>query len=990
MGNFPKLPKGTKLAVGSHQTTIVEYLSEGGFAHIYKVQIDPPEAGSDIACLKRVIVPDKNGLNQLRKEVDVMKTLREGRNIVRYYDSHAERLDGSYQVLVLMELCPNKSLLDYMNARIKTKLSEPEILKIMLDISQGIYEMHKLKLIHRDIKIENVLIDANNQFKLCDFGSTSSRIMPPQDQREFQLLSHDILYQTTPQYRSPEMIDLYKGIPIDEKSDIWALGCFLYKLCYYTTPFEANGDVAILHALFHFPQQPQYSGDLKNLIIIMLQENPLFRPNIAQVIMLICKISKVDFNELGIEDFYQAGEYNFQALHEYQRHKQQEMVKQQMYQQQQQQLLSQHPSAVNLQKVAQPSRSDTPHLKAENSGHDQNLNEHYPTQSNVKIVVPDGDKYEKSLKSSKSGASVQSVAKQNSSNYVDLGLSDLDNLDNVELRYPSLDDFLEAPSKPLGTSVDGLSRKASGDKATDDISREQQLYQSQQSKEANKNSSKAPSFYEKEAWEKLQSNLNDEAVKLVDDIFSSGSGEVPSKKNSFSSSHSVKSSHDPKTAKENAYLQQQHDDEVFDTDLDNFSENIDAKFPVISDEVISRIVTREEAKAENFNQKSSQPNNSRKSFESTLPLKNSYSTGSPVYSPPLPAKDLSVKTLPASHGFSLNTPANQAGDNLNNTVPHSYPKPNFEQYNLNPANNSNSVPTKHNPFPLPTRNQESSKVQESEGGDESKRYANPWGEYRNKSQSKITTVPPPSTQSYQSVPLTSSKLHENLETLNISQTNVVHTPLPEMVEQQYPMPPRVTDSLSEPNPQNAVNSDAPQYPTQSTFSGHEDMNVPTYQHGSVDLNDVNMKLRNKSTEGTTQTPTYGMLNLNESRKVRKQSGDEFVDVNLIDLDLNGPLDSSVGTPIMHKQTHLEEPSLLDLDAEEEKKQEKIKKRISSIQDQKWEEEVIDFASDDENPVNNSRMNRLSIRSSLRKPKRKSGEIKRSESLNYDGKPEILY
>ncbi|KAK6458547.1 kinase-like domain-containing protein, partial [Scheffersomyces xylosifermentans] len=285
MGNFPRLPDGTKLPVGSHNVTVIKYLSEGGFAHIYKVKLDRPEEDSDIACLKRVIVPDKAGLNQLRKEVDVMKTLRHGRNIVKYYDSHAERLEnGTYQVLVLMELCPNKSLLDYMNAHIKTKLSEPEILKIMGDIAVGIYEMHRLKLIHRDIKIENVLIDSKNVFKVCDFGSTSPPIMPPKDQQQFQLLSHDILYQTTPQYRAPEMIDLYRGFPIDEKADIWALGCFLYKLCYYTTPFEANGDIAILHASFQFPALPAYSGDLKNLIIIMLQENPLFRPNIVQVL----------------------------------------------------------------------------------------------------------------------------------------------------------------------------------------------------------------------------------------------------------------------------------------------------------------------------------------------------------------------------------------------------------------------------------------------------------------------------------------------------------------------------------------------------------------------------------------------------------------------------------------------------------------------------------------------------------------------------------
>lgn len=55
-----------------------------------------------------------------------------------------------------MELCPNKSLLDYMNQRLSTKLTEAEIVKIMYDVALSISQMHYLPvpLIHRDIKIE--------------------------------------------------------------------------------------------------------------------------------------------------------------------------------------------------------------------------------------------------------------------------------------------------------------------------------------------------------------------------------------------------------------------------------------------------------------------------------------------------------------------------------------------------------------------------------------------------------------------------------------------------------------------------------------------------------------------------------------------------------------------------------------------------------------------------------------------------------------------
>ncbi|ODQ57881.1 hypothetical protein WICANDRAFT_33608, partial [Wickerhamomyces anomalus NRRL Y-366-8] len=297
-----KLSPGTKLQVGSHETEIVKYLAEGGFAHIYTVKQTPVEDGLEIACLKRVIVKTKPELNLLRKEVDTMKKLANNKYVVKYYDSNAQKLeDGTYEVLLLMEYCPNKSLLDLMNQHLKTKLSTDQILKIMFEISVAVSSMHYMNLIHRDLKVENVLINANNDFKLADFGSTSGFIAPPKSQEEFQAIAHDILYQTTPQYRAPEMIDLYKNVSIDYKSDIWALGVFLYKLMYYTTPFEAQGELAILHGFFQFPPAPKYPSRLKNLIIIMLQVDVNLRPNIYQVVYELCDILG---KEVPIKDYY--------------------------------------------------------------------------------------------------------------------------------------------------------------------------------------------------------------------------------------------------------------------------------------------------------------------------------------------------------------------------------------------------------------------------------------------------------------------------------------------------------------------------------------------------------------------------------------------------------------------------------------------------------------------------------------------------------------
>jgi AP2-associated kinase len=150
-------------------------------------------------------------------------------------------------------------------------LTEPEILHIFSDVVEGVATMHYLKppLLHRDLKVENVLITTvagNKIYKLCDFGSTAPPRPAAITAAEGRLIEDDVQRHTTLQYRSPEMIDVYRKQPIDEKSDIWALGVLLYKLCYYTTPFEEVGQMAILNASFKYPAYPQFSDRIKKLI----------------------------------------------------------------------------------------------------------------------------------------------------------------------------------------------------------------------------------------------------------------------------------------------------------------------------------------------------------------------------------------------------------------------------------------------------------------------------------------------------------------------------------------------------------------------------------------------------------------------------------------------------------------------------------------------------------------------------------------------------
>lgn len=155
-----------------------------------------------------------------------------------------------------------------MNRRLRERLTESEILTIFVDVCEGVAHMHNARpaLLHRDLKVENILQSSPTSYKLCDFGSSARPSKVPNNADEVRALEMDLNRHTTLQYRAPEMVDLYLRRPVDEKSDVWALGVLLYKLCYYTTPFEEHGPLAILNVMYKIPPYPVYSPQMNALI----------------------------------------------------------------------------------------------------------------------------------------------------------------------------------------------------------------------------------------------------------------------------------------------------------------------------------------------------------------------------------------------------------------------------------------------------------------------------------------------------------------------------------------------------------------------------------------------------------------------------------------------------------------------------------------------------------------------------------------------------
>ncbi|KAL1951708.1 hypothetical protein VTO73DRAFT_857 [Trametes versicolor] len=285
--NKGTLIPGQSITVNKYTVVVERYLSQGGFAHVYLVRTAQPVYNTSHHVLKRIAVPNETMLSEVKKEVDIMRILKGHPNIVFLIDAAWHRLpNGTYEVFILMEFCPGGGIIDMMNRRLRERLTEAEILTIFVDVCEGLAAMHALKppILHRDLKVENILQASPTSYKLCDFGSATPVQKVPSNTQELRMLEADLNRHTTLQYRAPEMIDVHLRRPIDEKSDVWALGVLLYKLCYYTTPFEEHGPLAILNVQYKIPPYPVYSVQMNSLIASMLKEHGTQRPSVFETL----------------------------------------------------------------------------------------------------------------------------------------------------------------------------------------------------------------------------------------------------------------------------------------------------------------------------------------------------------------------------------------------------------------------------------------------------------------------------------------------------------------------------------------------------------------------------------------------------------------------------------------------------------------------------------------------------------------------------------
>lgn len=184
------------------------------------------------------------------------------------------------EVLLLMEFC-TCSLLEAMTRG--SMRDEREIYNVFSQVCTAVARLHANNppISHRDLKVENILLGEDGRWKLCDFGSATTATYLPTTERERSVAEDDINRNTTMLYRAPEMVDLYRRQPINEKVDVWALGCVLYKMAYGVDPFD--GGLGIMNARYTFPEFRKTTPEFEGFIGYLLNPDPTLRPNIQQV-----------------------------------------------------------------------------------------------------------------------------------------------------------------------------------------------------------------------------------------------------------------------------------------------------------------------------------------------------------------------------------------------------------------------------------------------------------------------------------------------------------------------------------------------------------------------------------------------------------------------------------------------------------------------------------------------------------------------------------
>ncbi|CDW84557.1 protein kinase domain containing protein [Stylonychia lemnae] len=241
----------------------------------------------------------ENALNEVRILASI-----EHPNIAGYKEAFFEESTSS--LCIVMEYADGGDLLSKINSLKKEgkHMKEEDVWSIFYQMVVGLQALHKVKIVHRDIKCANVFLTKEGFVKLGDLNVSKIAKMGV------------LKTQTgTPYYASPEV---WQDKPYDKRSDIWSLGCVLYELIALHPPFEAKDMQGLYKKVLTgvYPKIPSsYSSDLNAMLKALLQVEPKNRPTTKQIMHLPVFIGKYnEIRENKAKDFEDEHTYDDQNM----------------------------------------------------------------------------------------------------------------------------------------------------------------------------------------------------------------------------------------------------------------------------------------------------------------------------------------------------------------------------------------------------------------------------------------------------------------------------------------------------------------------------------------------------------------------------------------------------------------------------------------------------------------------------------------------------
>ncbi|EOB04852.1 Serine/threonine-protein kinase Nek5, partial [Anas platyrhynchos] len=263
---------------------ILKKIGEGSYGKIFlaKGKLDNEQCVIKEIDLTKMPVKEKEAS---QKEVILLAKMKHA-NIVTFFAS----LQENNKLYIVMEYCDGGDLMKRINMQHGVLFDEDQILSWFVQISLGLKHIHDRKILHRDVKAQNIFLSSNGKIaKLGDFGIARQLT----NTMEFAYTCVG-----TPYYLSPEICE---NRPYNNKTDIWSLGCVLYELCALKHPvilivlfllfslikFEGSS----LHQLvlkicrgYFQPVSPKYSYDLRALISQLFKVSPRDRPSVNSIL----------------------------------------------------------------------------------------------------------------------------------------------------------------------------------------------------------------------------------------------------------------------------------------------------------------------------------------------------------------------------------------------------------------------------------------------------------------------------------------------------------------------------------------------------------------------------------------------------------------------------------------------------------------------------------------------------------------------------------